>query len=200
MKVYFLFICILFSITGFTQVYENDMHQYRESYKLHFVLDANSPLKAADTGYLQFFPPDTNYRLDARFTATPRAKEFDMPTYSGQMKKYRQYGLLTFTVNDTVCTLQVYQSLALMKKRGLKDYLFIPFADQTNYITTYAGGRYIELRTGDIKNDSVILDFNKCYNPYCAYADGYSCPVPPDANKLPVAIPAGEMQFGKKTD
>jgi len=116
------------------------------------------------------------------------------------MKKYRQYGLLTFTVNDTVCTLQVYQSLALMKKRGLKDYLFIPFADQTNYITTYAGGRYIELRTGDIKNDSVILDFNKCYNPYCAYADGYSCPVPPDANKLPVAIPAGEMQFGKKTD
>lgn len=197
MKICFSLFCIFFSMTGLTQVYENDMHKYRESYKLHFMLATNSPLQAADTGYLQFYPPDTNYRLKARFTATPQAKEFDMPTYSGQMKKYRQYGLLTFTVNDTTSTLQVYQSQALMKKRGLKDYLFIPFTDQTNYITTYGGGRYLELRTGDIKNDTVILDFNKCYNPYCAYADGYSCPIPPDANKLPVAIPAGEMLFGK---
>jgi uncharacterized protein (DUF1684 family) len=90
--------------------------------------------------------------------------------------------------------------MALMKKKGLRDYLFIPFSDPTNYVTTYGGGRYMELRTGNIKKDSVIIDFNKCYNPYCAYSDGYSCPIPPDANKLPVAIQAGEMLFKKPTE
>jgi uncharacterized protein (DUF1684 family) len=84
-----------------------------------------------------------------------------------------------------------------MKKPGLKDYLFVPFTDLTNYATTYAGGRYLELRTGEIKNGQVVLDFNKSYNPYCAYADGYACPIPPDANRLPVAVAAGEMMFGK---
>ncbi len=200
MKPFFLLCWILFSFTGYTQTYENVLYQYRESYKLHFVLDTNSPLRAADTGYLQFYAPDTNYRIKAHFTTTPQAKEFDMPTYNGKLKKYRQYGLLTFTVNDTIVTLRAYQSQALMKKRGLKDYLFIPFTDQTSYTTTYGGGRYLELRTGDIKNDTVMLDFNKCYNPYCAYADGYSCPIPPDANRLPVAIPAGEMLFSKPAE
>jgi uncharacterized protein (DUF1684 family) len=79
-----------------------------------------------------------------------------------------------------------------------KNYLFVPFKDMTNGKETYGGGRYLDLETTDIQNDSVILDFNKAYNPYCAYSNGYSCPIPPKENHLAVSIEAGEKTFGKE--
>lgn len=94
--------------------------------------------------------------------------------------------------------LHVYQSIALMTKPGFEDHLFIPFTDETNVGETYGGGRYIDLKMGDIQNGMVVLDFNKCYNPYCAYKEGYACPIPPRENSLPIAIPAGEKRFGKE--
>jgi len=192
------FPALLLAAAAAGQSYEAEISRHREQYRQDFLTDSNSPLQAADTAYLQFYEPDEAFRIRAAFTPTPGAKTFDMPTYNGKLKKYRQYGVLTFAVHDTTVTLEVYQSPVLMKRPELKDYLFIPFKDRTNYVTTYGGGRYLELRTGNIKDGEVILDFNKCYNPYCAYAAGYSCPVPPDANKLPVAIPAGELLFGKQ--
>lgn len=92
----------------------------------------------------------------------------------------------------------MYQSIALMQQEELKDYLFIPFNDLTNYETTYAGGRYLDISIKDIQGNRVVLDFNKCYNPYCAYASGYSCPIPPAANRLSVRMDAGEQLFGKE--
>ncbi len=79
-----------------------------------------------------------------------------------------------------------------------KNYLFLPFTDLTSGEESYGGGRYIDLETTDIFNNKVIIDFNKAYNPYCAYASGYNCPIPPRENDLPVAVKAGEMNFGKK--
>lgn len=198
MKLIVTFILILLSFEINAQSnYGDSIYAHREKYKQEFLEDTRSPLKAADTSYLRFFAPDKSYRIVAIFTRTPKAKTFDMPTHSGKFKKYRQYGLLTFKIHDTAQTLEIYQGVDLMKQKGLEDYLFIPFTDMTNYVTTYAGGRYLDFRIGDIKNGKLLIDFNKCYNPYCAYADGYSCPIPPDANKLKVAIPAGEMVFGR---
>jgi len=177
------------------QTYTDSIAQHRERYKNEFLTDTHSPLKAADTGNLRFFAPDVQYRVTASFRLTPDAPVFDMATHSGKLKKYRRYGVISFRIHDTVQTLEVYQGIDLMKQPGLQDYLFIPFTDLTNYETTYGGGRYLDLRTGDIKHNSVSIDFNKCYNPYCAYAGGYNCPIPPDANKLQLAIPAGEMQY-----
>ena len=85
-----------------------------------------------------------------------------------------------------------------MKNPKYIDHLFIPFNDLTNYEETYGGGRYIDLSLNDIKDGKVVLDFNKCHNPYCAYSDGYNCPIPPEANRLKVAVKAGEMNFGKE--
>jgi len=77
-----------------------------------------------------------------------------------------------------------------------KNYLFLPFTDATTGVETYESGRYIDLQTGDIKNNQVVIDFNKAYNPYCAYVSGvYNCPIPPRENHLPVAILAGEKRF-----
>ena len=82
-------------------------------------------------------------------------------------------------MRDTAVTLTIYQSEALMKKPDYEDYLFLPFKDMSNYTYSYGGGRYMDLRFDDIKDSTIVLDFNKCYNPYCAYTDGYNCPIPP---------------------
>jgi uncharacterized protein len=85
----------------------------------------------------------------------------------------------------------------LMGNDQYKNYLFLPFTDATTGIETYESGRYIDLQINDIKNNEVLIDFNKAYNPYCAYVSGvYNCPVPPKENHLIVAILAGEKIYG----
>jgi uncharacterized protein (DUF1684 family) len=159
--------------------------------------DAHSPLKAKDIGHLAFYQPDSNYRVTATVQLTPGSKPFEIATHSGKSKPYRKYGVATFRLKGKKCTLAIYQGLDLIKKPELKDYLFIPFNDLTNYETTYAGGRYLDLRIGDIRQGRVVVDFNKAYNPYCAFAEGYACPIPLDENKLQVRIEAGEQLFVK---
>ena len=173
------------------------IYQWEQHYKEEHLADPRSPVKAEDTGYLRFFEPSGRYKVIATFTLTPKAKPFEIATHSGKTKPYRQYGLLTFSIGSQKCSLQVYQGIELIKQEALKDYLFIPFNDLTNYASTFGGGRYIDLKLGDIKDGKVVLDFNKAYNPYCAFGEGYSCPIPPDANKLPIAIEAGEMVWSK---
>jgi uncharacterized protein (DUF1684 family) len=129
---------------------------------------------------------------------TPEAKQFEMPTHSGKTKLYRQYGLLTFKVKNKACSLQVFQSQTLIKDTKYKDHLFVPFTDLTTYEQTYGGGRYIDLSLAEVQAGKIIIDFNKAYNPYCAYAEGYNCPIPPRENRLPVAIKAGEKLYGKE--
>ena len=91
--------------------------------------------------------------------------------------------------------------MELMENPQYKDYLFLPFTDLTNNETTYGGGRYIDLKLKDIREEGrLTIDFNKAYNPYCAFGEGFSCPIPPDANKLNVRVEAGEQNYGKKLD
>ena len=116
-------------------------------------------------------------------------------THSGKQKPYREYGQVSFRIKDTLLTLHVYQNIDLINNATYKNYLFVPFNDLTNYVATYGGGRYIDITIDDIKNGKVLIDFNKCYNPYCAYADGYSCPIPPKENYLQMEIRAGEKAF-----
>ncbi len=77
----------------------------------------------------------------------------------------------------------------------MDQHLFLPFTDLTNGDQTYGGGRYIDLSRADVEKKEVWIDFNHAYNPWCAYSDGYNCPVPPRENALPVAILAGEMMY-----
>ena len=120
-----------------------------------------------------------------------------MPTYSGKTSPYVSYGVLSFTLNGQPQQLTVFRSLRLASNPKYRDYLFLPFKDATSGETTYGGGRYLDFRLGDIHDCQLLLDFNKAYNPYCAYSDGYSCPIPPAGNRLTVAINAGEMNYGK---
>lgn len=178
------------------QTFTEETNQYRKKYKEEFLRTDNSPLKEADLPYLQFYAPDSTFRVEARFEKS-KGKSFEMPTYSGTNKTYVKYGVLKFKVHGRRQTLTVYRNLSLQALAKYKDYLFIPFKDKTSGTETYGGGRYLDLKTTDLKDKTVVLDFNKAYNPYCAYSTGYNCPIPPINNHLAIPVIAGEKNFAK---
>lgn len=203
MKVYPILFASLFYLPAYGQTsvtYKKEIAKYRQHYKQEFLEDKRSPLTAKDTGFLRFYPVDEQYKVTARITLTPEAEVFDMPTANGKTKQYRQYGLLTFNIKDTAVSLQVLQSLKLLEDPKHKDHLFVPFTDGTTYTETYGGGRYLDLSLQDIKNGTIVLDFNKCYNPWCAFGGSYSCPIPPKENRMPVSVKAGEKNYAGKTE
>ena len=196
-KVMLLLAASLVGYTSYCQSYTDTILKHRQAYKREFIEEERSPLKKDDTAFLRFYSPDVQYRVNARVVLTPDAEPFQMATYSGKTQQYKKYADLHFKIHGKPHTLEVYKSIALMKNPKYSDHLFVPFKDLTNGEDTYGGGRYIDLVLGDLKQGTVLLDFNKCYNPYCAYSDGYNCPIPPAANRLETAIKAGEMNFGK---
>ena len=179
--------------------YQKEISAFRQHYKNEFVSEPRSPITAADTAFLDFYPPDPAWRIPAKVSLTPDSPVFDMMTYSGVTRKYRQYATVQFRIGTQALQLSLYQNLTLMEKdSSYRDYLFLPFKDGTNGEETYGGGRYLDFRKKDISGGVLMLDFNKNYNPYCAFSDGYSCPIPPKENHLDIEVKAGEKNFKKE--
>jgi len=176
--------------------YEAAIAEHRAEYKTHFLTEARSPLTAVDTAFLAFFPPDAAWAIPlAKFERTPEAKPFEMMTYSGQKRDYVQFGVIKFEIAGQPLTLNIYQNLRLLKDSLYRDHLFLPFKDLTNGEETYGGGRYLDLRQSDIIGSFIQFDFNMCYNPWCAFSDGFNCPIPPKENHLEIEVRAGERNF-----
>ena len=197
-RIALLFILLITSLNSYSQKYYDDILLYREEFKKEIVKEERAPLKVDELKYLQYYNPDSTYRVNAEFTRTENAIPFDLPTSSGMTKKFIEYGKLKFKIKGNDLMLTVYQNMKHLESDELRDYLFLPFTDPTNGEETYINGRYVDMRIGDIKDNKLFLDFNKAYNPYCAYSDGYNCPKPPEANSLKIKIQAGEMDFGRK--
>ncbi|SDL43723.1 hypothetical protein SAMN04488034_10495 [Salinimicrobium catena] len=142
---------------------------------------------------LDFFSIDTAFTVVAEFVRTPYESPFEMPTTTDRKPVYVKYGELFFSLKGKEFKLNVYQNQD--PKKGYEDYLFLPFTDLTNGETTYSGGRYLDMMLP--KSSEVLLDFNKAYNPYCAYSGDYSCPLVPQENHLAVEIPAGVKAYQK---
>ena len=142
---------------------------------------------------LDFFPIDEKLIVKATFIRTKKETVFQMKTSTSRLPEYKKYGELHFSLEGQKYQLNVYQNMDLIQKKGYKDYLFLPFSDLTNGKETYIGGRYIDLRIQ--KGTTWTIDFNKAYNPYCAYNYKYSCPIVPLDNDLPIAIKAGVKKF-----
>jgi uncharacterized protein (DUF1684 family) len=195
MKNIFLLIVILmsFQILIAQQSYTGYIRKYQKAYvKQHEVVDTKK-----DKKYFRFFPPDAKYKVVARFSPLQDTVGFMIPTSSKKAKKFLRYGIVNFEIEGKPYQLHVYRNVALMSDSVYKNHLFLPFTDATSGEESYGGGRYIDLEITDIIGHKITVDFNKAYNPYCTYSDGYNCPIPPRENDLPVAIKAGEMNFAK---
>ena len=91
----------------------------------------------------------------------------------------------------------VYKNDKALENDAVQYFLYIPFRDYTCRDECYGGGRYIDLLASDVKDNKLVIDFNRAYNPYCAYNEMYSCPVPPAENSLPLEVRVGEKKYKK---
>ena len=139
---------------------------------------------------LNYFPADSLYRVQARLERAVVAEVVTMETTVGAPVVQEVFGMLHFSLNDKPFTLKVYIDPAVKAAAGAGGYLFLPFSDLTNGEDTYGGGRYLDLHVPE--GDSLEIDFNKAYHPYCAYNSNYSCPLVPRENHLEISVAAGE--------
>lgn len=195
-KIIFLLLMLPFCVFG--QSFKKEIKEHRKRYKNEFLTEERSPIKKDDLKYLRFYKADETFKVKAKFQRTADKQPFDMATYSGKTKNYIQYGEIIFSFEGKEVKMAIYQGIDLVKIPTYRDFLFLPFKDGTSGTETYGGGRYIDLNINDIQNDEVVIDFNKAYNPYCAYSGGFSCPIPPRENHLLVSIKAGEKIFAKE--
>lgn len=143
---------------------------------------------------LDFFDFDSSYVVKAVLIPSSKDSIFNMKTNTDRMHSYNKYGKIKFKLNENYFELNVYKDNELITDKT-DDELFLPFYDNTNGITTYSGGRYIDLK---FSKDSIIyIDFNKAYNPYCVYNYKFSCPIVPSENYLELDIRAGVKDFKK---
>ncbi|MBC8110660.1 MAG: DUF1684 domain-containing protein [Verrucomicrobia bacterium] len=179
--------------------YTKQILQERSKKNIEFKDETHSPLEAKQRQTFQelaYFPLDESFKVEAIFIKNEDPKPFQMKTSTERLPVYVVFGKVKFQLQGKDFELNVYQSRDLLKKPGFKDYLFIPFTDQTSGNETYGGGRYIDCRIP--QTDTLLLDFNTAYNPYCAYSHTFSCPIPPKINKLRIKVLAGEKNFEKE--
>ncbi len=140
---------------------------------------------------LDYFPPDIKYRFILDLHEHAQKKHVQIEDTGGNIRDMLRWGEFRFEVDGIPCALQAYKSEADEPR------LFIPFKDATSGKETYGAGRYIDLNDPDerLPNGKWILDFNKAYNPWCAYSWDYVCPYVPPENWLKVPIYAGEKNY-----
>ena len=138
---------------------------------------------------LPYFPADESFVVPAQLKLEPpeNRPKVTMPTSTGTLRRYQVVGVLEFTLQNQSFTLGAF----VEDGQPIVD-LFVPFADTTTGQETYSAGRYLDLHP--TATGFYNIDFNRAYNPYCAYNESYECPYPPASNRLKIAIRAGEKK------
>lgn len=173
-----------------------DAEKFQKEIKAEYANAKTSPLIAADLATfksLDFYPINEKYFVTATFLRTDKEKPFEMKTSTERTPTYVKYGEVHFTIDGKSLKLNVYKNIELSKKKEYKDYLFLPYSDLTSGNESYIGGKYIDLKIP--KGNTIAIDFNTSYNPYCAYNHKYSCPKVPLENDLNIEIKAGVKKF-----
>jgi uncharacterized protein (DUF1684 family) len=180
----------LYSLLATTNIgdYDETINTERAEKDIWLSNDFNSPFAVTNTPFnrLTYYEPDQSFRIKAKFIKSASVDSVTLITNTGENQVYEIYGSAIFDLDGASHILKI------LHKTG-SEQLFLPFIDKTSGEQTYGAGRYLDL---DFPiNDEIIIDFNKAYNPYCAYTEAYSCPFPPRANILSVAIEAGEKTY-----
>ena len=141
---------------------------------------------------LHYFDDNEALNLEVEVELYPEDEPLmEMTTNTGELRQYRRWGRFTFQVDSEEASLTVYSDPS-------GEELFLPFRDATSGPESYGAGRYMDNHRpglGLLADGRLEVDFNYAYNPYCAYSEYYSCPLPPAENWLKVPIRAGEKKF-----
>ncbi|GAB4449310.1 MAG: DUF1684 domain-containing protein [Anaerolineae bacterium] len=169
--------------------YIDTVEMNREQKDQYFRANPYSPIAIEQrvnfTG-LNYYPVDVAMRLSLPLERAAEPTPLTIRTNTGEERPFLRIGTVSFEVEGQPATLAIY--------RGQDhDELFVPFRDATSGGETYGAGRYLEPE--ELADGNILLDFNAAYNPFCAYSDDFSCPLPPAENHLNVPIRAGEMNY-----
>ncbi|HEX8326496.1 MAG TPA: DUF1684 domain-containing protein [Hymenobacter sp.] len=173
--------------------YAAQLNKARREKNLSFRQDESSPIPPAQKAAfdsLRYYPADLAYVVNASIGRNENPDTTSLQMSDNRTEKYLRWGRAQFTIDEKPLQLELY-----LKADGKDSTLFVPFTDLTNGHDTYGGGRYLDAPIPKLNVAELKLDFNAAYNPFCAYNNDYSCPVPPAENRLQVAIPAGEKSF-----
>lgn len=162
---------------------EGKNHFFRTS-KLSPFGDTRSTFKG-----LNYFDPNVQYRVNAKLIKLDSGKVVSLATSTSDEENFIEYAHVEFHLEEKLNRLLVFAPV-----QSSDNELFLAFKDTTNANETYGAGRYLEIKQSP-DGATLLLDFNKAYNPYCAYNESYSCPLPPRENHLTVAIKAGEKKY-----
>lgn len=165
----------------------------REKKEAFLRRDPESPFRGVGDSIqpLNYFPPDLAFRVMASLEPVEQKQVRILQTSTGEQARYLDYAWASFELEGKECKLLILEVMDMGPNRGK---LFLAFADETSAKETYGGGRYLDLKKVPAAT-SIELDFNKAYNPYCAYNENYSCPLPPSENILRIPVRAGERAF-----
>ena len=176
--------------------YLEEIQEHRTKINHEFADSLTSPLTKEGLAHfheLEFFPIDAKYSIEATFVLNQEPEPFEMETTTSRRPIYVKYGEAHFNLDGNDYVLEIYQSDKAKTMQEFKEYLFLPYKDLTNGNQSYGGGKYLDLKIPN--GETIIIDFNKAYNPYCAYNHRYSCPIPPRVNHLDIEIQAGVKAY-----
>ena len=151
------------------------------------VRDNRAPLRVAFPG-LDYYPVNRTWRIDAYFEAYDPPKRFPVAIYTGGDAIEESPGRVVFDLDGRRYELDVTDTSDTQ--------YFVIFADLTNADDTYPAGRYVWFDRPAGESGPVMLDFNKAYNPPCAFTEFATCPLPPRSHRVDARIEAGELRFG----
>ncbi len=156
------------------------------------LLDPQSP-RLRDGPPPRWFPPDASFRVVARLERDPSPRDEVVLSTRGNARRARRLGRFSFELGGRK---QQLTALRLLEPGVGEAAVSIFFRDSTTGHETYPVGRYLEPEPVPGEPDRFVLDFNRAYNPTCAFSVHYNCPIPPRENVLQVAVRAGEMDPG----
>jgi uncharacterized protein len=188
-------ISIIYSFLGGNDqsAYAEGINKEREEKDRFMRTSKESPFASNPENYkgLSYFPPDYRYNIIADLTPIEHKKAVTLATNDGKEQRFIEYAYAEFDLDGYHHKLLILEVSDMGPFRGK---LFFAFGDETSADETYGAGRYLDL----VKvpgSKTIRLDFNKAYNPYCAYTDKYTCPLPPTENLLKIPIRAGEKNY-----
>jgi uncharacterized protein len=198
-------ILVMLTFTGVSQTivdssivrYTEEIGKYRNGKNIKLMYGESTPLlpeQLKDFKGLKYFEPYLKYKVEGKLVKDDKQDIVLMKTSTEREPAYVRYGVVYFKIDTFDLKLAVFQNKKMLDLSQDTNLLFVPFRDGTNGKETYGGGRYFDCEI-PLTGNTILLDFNKAYNPYCAYNPRFSCVIPPEENRLKIGIEAGEKVF-----